>query len=215
MLCWKKLSKGWQRLMEGHGFAALVTLCVAIITFTAVWTGRSTPTPVIPDLPVTDGHEASSLQQQSLRNAATPTPLPAVQPISWQAPLEEYDVLRAFAADVMTLSGVTGMWQLHAAVDISAEPGSPVAAMADGKVTACGEDELRGCYVELAHQDGYVTRYEGLALLNAIRQGDTVRAGQTLGFSGNTILDETDLGSHLHLQASLNGVPVDPLSLLE
>ena len=215
MQCWKKVNKGWQHLMEGHGFAALVTICVAVIVFTAVWTGRSEPTPIIPDLPVSDGYQASSLQQQSLREAATSTPPPETQPIRWQPPLEELNVLRSYTADVMTLSGVTGLWQIHPGVDLAAEAGTPVVAMADGKVTSCGEDNLRGFYVELAHQDGYVTRYEGLALLNAIREGDPVKAGQTLGFAGNAVLDETDLGPHLHLQALQNGIPVDPLSLLE
>ena len=210
---WKKLSEGWRRLMDGHGFALLVTICVAVITMTAIWSSRPAQTPVIPTLPPDQERQASALQQQSLLEAATPTPLPDSQPILWQSPLEGAEVLRAFHADVMVPSGVTGLWAVHPAVDLSAEAGTPVLAMADGHVAACGEDALTGHWIEVEHRNGCTSRYAGLALLSALREGDPVKAGQTLGFVGNGMLNEADLGPHLHLEVHQQGVAIDPTDL--
>lgn len=215
MVRWKKLTDGWQRMMEGYGFALLTVICVAVITATAVWTGREAATPVIPPLANTQEQQASVLKQQSLQDAVTPSPPPAAQAIHWQAPLEDMRVLRGFSTETMVRSSVTGLWELHAAVDLAAKAGTPVQAMADGQITACGEDTLIGCWVDVTHRDGYVTRYEGMTLLGALRQGDSVKAGQTLGFVGSGMVDETDLGPHLHLEVMQNGAPVDPMPLLK
>lgn len=211
---WQKFTGAYIKFIEGKGFALLVTLCVAVITGTAVWTGSSPSPSASPTPPPADERYAASLHQQSLSDAASPTPLPTQQPILWSAPLSQTNVLQAFAADTMLRSGVTGIWATHPALDLAASAGEPVAAMADGVVTACGEDPLDGIFLTLQHTGGYTTRYAGLAALAALQPGDAVRAGQTVGFVGNGVIHETDLEPHLHLQAFKDDMPVNPLSLL-
>lgn len=213
---WKRFSDAYTRFIDGKGFALLAVLCTAVITGTAVWTGREFSPPAAPTLPPVpaEGYYASSLYQQALSSASTPTPLPATQPVLWSAPLPETHVLQGFADRVMLRSDATGMWATHPAIDLAGNAGDPVAAMADGTVAACGVDALEGIYVVLSHGSGYTTRYAGLAARSAIQPGDPVRAGQTIGFIGSGVLNESNMQPHLHLQTFENGIAVDPLALL-
>jgi murein DD-endopeptidase MepM/ murein hydrolase activator NlpD len=43
-----------------------------------------------------------------------------------------------------------------------------------------------------------------------VRVGDQIQQGQKIGFVGSTGLS---IGSHLHLQLEVGGVPTDPLPL--
>lgn len=208
-----KIRIALERFFASHGFALLVTICVAIIAATALWT-RSSPTLVAYATPPGgDGVNAASLWQQPLP-AATPTPLPSPAPAQWVAPLSEYRLVRGFSGEAMAPSGVTGLWEVHQAIDLAAPAGSPVAAVADGRVKASGTDDFCGAWIEIVHPGGMISRYEALKLLGAYQPGDPVRAGQTIGFVGNSHLGETDLGPHLHLQIITDGSPVDPFDLL-
>ena len=199
---------------DSKGFALLATLCVVIITATAVWTNQGSTSYVSPPHPTPDGHYASALMQESLSGASRPTPLPTTQPPLWSAPLPSAEVLQPFSAQ-MVRSTWSGVWSVHEAVDLKAEAGTPVRAIAAGVVADAGEDPLEGTFIELRHADGYISRYASLALTGALVRGDDVRAGQTIGFVGSTAPSEEHLGPHLHLQVSQNGSMLDPLPLFD
>ena len=200
------------RFAQGKGFALLTVLCVGVITTTALWTRHEPVAPAVHATPPAVERPASVQMQQSLLAAVTPSPLPTQQPLLWRAPLEELDVIRVFSGTDMLRSGTTGLWAVHHAVDLSADAGVPVSAMADGRVLRCDEN---GSWIVLAHTGGYESCYSSLRQLGPYRTGDPVRAGQIIGFVGNTIPDEADLGPHLHLQVLANGSAIDPLELLE
>lgn len=211
---WKHIGDVYGRFVDGKGFAVLVTLCVAVIAGTAVWTGNVEKKYVKPELPLTEEKSASVLLQQSIHQAITPTPLPSVSDPVWHSPLPELHVVRSFST-VMKRSGVTGIWSIHEGVDLAADTGDPVSAIADGTVVACGENALDGIYVEIRHAQGCVSRYAGLTMSSALQSGDLVHAGQTVGFVGNGMIGETDLGPHLHLELQMDGEAVDPIALLQ
>lgn len=203
-----------RRFIQGYGFALLSAICIGVITATALWTRQSEgnmPTITPPAYAV---QPAGVSLQEALRSAATPTPLPTIQPALWQTPLDQYTVIQGYSPDVMVQSGSISLWSLHLGTDLQAEAGTPVVAMADGKVLACGEGTLDGTWIALSHSNGYISRYCSLALLGAYREGDSVRAGQTIGFVGNTSIGERDLGPHLHLEILHDGQSVDPLDLI-
>ena len=200
------------RFAQGKGFALLTVLCVGVITTTALSTRHEPVAPAVHATPPAVERPASVQMQQSLLAAVTPSPLPTQQPLLWRAPLEELDVIRVFSGTDMLRSGMTGLWTVHHAIDLSADAGAPVSAMADGRVLRCDEN---GSWIVLAHTGGYESCYSSLSLLGPYRTGDPVRAGQIIGFVGNTIPDEADLGPHLHLQVLANGSAIDPLELLE
>jgi murein DD-endopeptidase MepM/ murein hydrolase activator NlpD len=102
----------------------------------------------------------------------------------------------------------------HAAIDIAAPLGTPVTAASDGVVAFVGHLPDGAMIVLLAHPGGYVSEYAHLDdtfMLPPVKAGQTVRAGQVIGFIGLTGITT---GAHLHYAVLKDGAPVDPLSLV-
>ncbi|WP_293787374.1 M23 family metallopeptidase [uncultured Aeromicrobium sp.] len=108
----------------------------------------------------------------------------------------------------MRVHPITGERKLHDGVDIAAACGTPVPALAAGRVS---RSEYRGAYgehVEIIHDDGRATSYSHLSRRQA-SVGHHVAAGDVIGAVGST---GRSTGCHLHLMLLVDGSPVDPLS---
>ncbi len=212
----KRIRKVWCsviRFTEKQGFPILATLCVAVITATALWT-KSSEAPNPPQTPAATDHlSAAQLMQQSLKDAATPFPASTATPPLWLTPVKDAKCLQGFNAEQMVQSSVTGVWALHDSVDLATEKGEPVFAMADGVVCGAGEDPLRGGWVRIDHADGYTADYMGIIAAEGIKAEKHVKAGQLLGYVANGPLEEGNLGPHLHLRVTKDGQAVDPAAL--
>jgi peptidoglycan hydrolase-like protein with peptidoglycan-binding domain len=97
--------------------------------------------------------------------------------------------------------------RFHAGVDFAAPVGTPVRAAAAGRVVWVGSRGAWGLLVTLAHGDGSRTLYAHLHSA-AVRLGDPVGAGETLGTVGAT---GVATGPHLHFEVRVRGAAVDPL----
>ena len=209
----RRIRDGYVRFVEQQGFPIIVTVCVAVITAAALWTNQREEAWAAPTPPVNQDVSAAQLLQQSLQEAATATPAPTGAPQSWAPPVTDADILRPFSADTMAQSGVTGVWRIHDAVDLQADAGEKIFAMSDGLVVDAGEDPLQGVWLLIDHGDGIQALYAGMAMGAAYIPGDRVQTGDTIGFAGNGMLEETDLGPHLHLRVTHNGSAIDPAGL--
>ncbi len=98
----------------------------------------------------------------------------------------------------------------HPAVDLAAEAGAPVLATADGVVEQRGNDRQYGRFLLVAHGQGYESYYGHLKDWN-VAKGDSVLAGQTIGWVGMT---GNSTAPHLHFEIRKDGKPVDPASVL-
>ncbi|NTV01686.1 MAG: M23 family metallopeptidase [Chlorobiaceae bacterium] len=94
----------------------------------------------------------------------------------------------------------------HAGTDFSAPEGTKVMATADGTVAFSGFDSGYGKKVIVDHGNGYQTIYAHLSKA-LIRQGQHVRRGDTIAFSGNTGLST---GPHLHYEVRKDNSVVNP-----
>lgn len=103
-------------------------------------------------------------------------------------------------------SPFTDKKEFHTGLDIVARVGTPVLAPGDGTVLFAGAAEGGGCTVTLDHQGGLTTSYGHLRDV-AVAKGQTVRRGDCLGHVGD--LGQAT-GPHLHYEARLDGVPVNP-----
>ncbi len=213
-IAWTRVRKAYNNFIEGKGFVLIITVCVAVITASAVWTGSRNEPYIPPAPPAYEEQEASVQMQQTIQEASTPTPLPPVRTITWHAPLSSPEVVMSFSADQPIYFESLGIWATHTGSDLQTDLGEPVYAMADGKIISCGEDPLLGVYVHIRHAEGYESRCSGLKMLSSVRDGDQIRAGQTLGFAGNTIPAEDFLGPHLHLEILHHGEAIDPAQFL-
>lgn len=209
-------AKRYSAFVEKQGFPIIVTICVGVITASALWASpgkqemQSSP---LSNPPAPISQPASQLLQESIRNAASPTPAPTPAPKRWQSPLDSCSILRPFSAEKMVKSDVTGLWAVHDALDLQAERGALVRAMSDGTVTGAGNDRLLGVWLEIDHGGGIHALYAGMALPGTFIPGDQVSPGDTIGFVGDGMLEEADLGPHLHLRVTKDGRPTDPWTL--
>ncbi len=99
---------------------------------------------------------------------------------------------------------------LNKGIDIAGDLGQPVLAASDGTVVYAGSG-LRG-YGELViikHSDTYVSAYGHNRRL-LVREGQQVKAGQSIAEMGSTGTDRVKL----HFEIRRQGKPVDPLQYL-
>lgn len=99
---------------------------------------------------------------------------------------------------------------LHRGVDIAVPVGTPVHAMAAGRVRFAGVQRGYGTVVWLDHGGSVLTVYAHLSALR-VRAGEAVRGGQVIGLSGASG-DAT--APHLHFEIWRWGRQVDPVPLL-
>ena len=101
-------------------------------------------------------------------------------------------------------------WTHHQGVDFAAPTGTPVHAVADGKVLMAAFYGGYGNLIILEHAGGYTTYYAHLsAYAPSIEVGATVRRGDEIGSVGST---GRSTGPHLHFELRRNNVYIDPLS---
>jgi murein DD-endopeptidase MepM/ murein hydrolase activator NlpD len=97
----------------------------------------------------------------------------------------------------------------HYGVDYAAPPGSPVWAIADGKVIFCGWNGGYGKQIILRHANGYESMYGHLSRFGpGMRKGKLVHQKQVIGYVGSTGLST---GPHLDFRLSKNKVFLNPL----
>jgi murein DD-endopeptidase MepM/ murein hydrolase activator NlpD len=100
--------------------------------------------------------------------------------------------------------------ELHSGADVYVAEGTPVAAMAGGRVTQAGAFGAYGLTVVLDHGGGTQSLYAHLSQID-VAVGDEVRGRQIIGLSGST---GNATGPHLHFEIRRRGRPEDPVPLL-
>ena len=100
--------------------------------------------------------------------------------------------------------------KLHKGMDYAAACGTPVGAMAAGKVLATTHNRGAGNKVIVSHglHNGQIltTSYHHLQGF-AVSAGQRIEAGQTVGYVGST---GASTGCHLHFETHLDGTALDP-----
>ncbi|WP_408004311.1 peptidoglycan DD-metalloendopeptidase family protein [Zestomonas carbonaria] len=165
---------------------------------------RTTPAPAAkPAAPVAPATPARPTAAAPAPPAATPAQTP-IQPVARSASGW------AWPANGPLIARFSSNGSLNKGIDIAGELGQPVLAASDGSVVYAGSG-LRG-YGELViikHSDTYVSAYGHNRRL-LVREGQQVKAGQTIAEMGSTGADRVKL----HFEIRRQGKPVDPLQYL-
>ena len=98
----------------------------------------------------------------------------------------------------------------HSGLDLAVPVGSDVRATGGARVKEVGTDSAYGRYVLLEHPQGYESMYGHLSRV-IVAAGDSVRAGQVIGLSGNS---GRSTAPHLHFEIRRGGQSIDPLTLV-
>lgn len=105
---------------------------------------------------------------------------------------------------------VSGKYGFHTGLDLAAAEGTPVAASFYGRVVETGSSDVWGNYVLLEHSEDFCTYYCHLSEIY-VEEGAVIRQGETIGLVGST---GWSTGPHLHFEVRINGVRVNPETLL-
>lgn len=99
----------------------------------------------------------------------------------------------------------------HKGVDFKGKVGTPLYAVAPGKVVFVGSKSGYGRVVEIEHSLGFSTLYAHLDSFNVAR-GDIVRARDVIGLGGNS---GKTTGPHLHYEVRYKDQPFNPYSFIK
>lgn len=97
-------------------------------------------------------------------------------------------------------------WKAHLGTDYAAAYGTPIVSTANGTVIASSYTGGNGNYVKIRHNSKYTTQYLHMTKRN-VRNGQTVKQGDVIGFVGSTGLAT---GPHVCYRFWVNGRQVDP-----
>ena len=110
------------------------------------------------------------------------------------------------------ISSEFSLQEKHFGVDITLPENSAIYSVSDGRVLFAEWTSETGFVIILEHLNGLTSVYKHNSSLSKT-QGEYVRRGEVIGFSGNT--GELTSGPHLHFELWLEGDPVDPLGFIE
>jgi murein DD-endopeptidase MepM/ murein hydrolase activator NlpD len=105
----------------------------------------------------------------------------------------------------------TGEKGFHSGVDISASPGTPIRATADGIVIHSGRTQYSGFLVVLEHGHGFKTIYAHNKK-NLVKVGQTIKRGEVIAYVGST---GKSTGPHVHYEVWEKGKNVNPKKYLQ
>lgn len=127
----------------------------------------------------------------------------------------EGEILREFAKENLVYSETLKEWITHNGIDIKAEKTTVVKVSADGTVKSIKNDPRYGITVVVEHVNGYVSIYSNLLTAEFVKEGESVKQGQTIGTVGNTATFEIADESHLHFELLKDNEYLNPSEYLK
>lgn len=215
--------------------AFMVTAIVAVSIFTAV-SKRKEPPSVLPNTDTTtptttiDRHLPQGTETtDSDKTTAAPDDVTTAEkdagaepaePVGPTKPVYQMPVLgyvsKDYSDSVLIYSLTMDDYRTHMGIDICASVGTVVMAFADGTVSRVYDDPMCGMTVVISHADGLESYYMNLqsTLPAGIEVGKSVKAGDTIGGIGETMITEIADASHLHFELKRGTEYVDPMDYL-
>lgn len=157
------------------------------------------------------GDSSSSLPAEQPQELSEQDELVDVQGPYFALPLGG-EIIAQFSDNELVYHKTLADWRTHNGADIAGQPDTAVAAAAAGRVTKVYNDALWGTVVEQT-SGGLTLRYAGLDKDVAVKVGDEVSLGQTIGRLGE-IPAEAEHGAHLHFEVKDANGYKNPVSLV-
>lgn len=232
--------KGILSFIEKRGYYIVIILCLAIILTTAIYvttynigsdkeldyqgtlpdeitddTLAQSGTLIQPAVDVSVVAEAKPEENKVSGNTVTAVnaTVPTAPTKFTTAPVFG-QITFEFSLDRLVYSKTLEEWRTHSGVDISADRGTAVKAVADGIVSEIKHDPRYGFAVIIDHQNGLKTLYANLAESDAVSTNQRIKQGDNIGNIGNTAAFESVEPPHLHFEVLKNNSGVNPVSYL-
>ncbi|MEA5038574.1 MAG: peptidoglycan DD-metalloendopeptidase family protein [Clostridiaceae bacterium] len=160
---------------------------------------------------------ADAAYQEWLASYVPPTPAPSsgtspdvpgnAPSSQWMTPVPYYTLTSPFG---WRIHPITQVEKFHSGLDMACASGTEIYATRSGTVTNASYNDSAGYNVSISHGDGYTSIYMHMTRY-VVSDGDTVTAGQVIGYVGSTGMST---GPHLHFTVKYNGEYVDPQTLI-
>ena len=142
--------------------------------------------------------------------------VPPNSQVPYLAPLKDPQITSGYG---MRKNPRTGKEQFHYGVDFRGSMGTPVYAIGEGVVymDLGMSNSSQGWYIEVNHGEGLISHYANLLGIRSedsipVRQGDPVKAGDLIGYIGNS--GKFSTGPHLHFEMRKGSERVNPMDYL-
>ncbi|MBE81819.1 MAG: hypothetical protein CME21_04575 [Gemmatimonadetes bacterium] len=106
---------------------------------------------------------------------------------------------------------ITGQRSFNKGIDIAGRKGTPIVATADGRVDAARYHQRLGYTVSIDHGNGLRTVYAHMDRKDAVKPGEQVSRGDTIGRMSNT---GRTTAVHLHYAVILNNHAQNPIDYI-
>lgn len=236
----KERSGGLDRFLAGKGFYIVLFLCAAIIGI-SVWSlsaGGAGKAAGETDTKLSDSGAVSGdyggdfeAAEPVISSEAPQTPEPENPPAAaktgtwkqgdaWYGDNAKYaaaldgETIRAYSTDTLSYDATMSDWRTHDGIDVAAADGTAVKAVHAGKVESVGKDDMYGVSVVVDQGGGVKTTYANLRESPAVQAGDTVSAGDVIGYIGSTAICEAAEAPHVHISMSKDGRSMDPATCI-
>ena len=110
---------------------------------------------------------------------------------------------------------LTHRGRTHAAIDLYAEPGTPIVAPVSGTVTASASGDVGGNYVRIVGDDGFVYYFAHMQDASPLQKGQRINVADIIGFVGNTgSAKNTKPHLHFSMRGRAGNQPINPIPYL-
>lgn len=184
--------------------AAATILTVYFVVGNPNDVGENPPPVVDPDNTPTQPSEPTGPSQPDV-------PSDGEDAVRFTNPVESLSVMSGYG---FYHNQTLGWYYEHSGLDIAAEEGTEVLAMANGRVESIQTDELTGTQIVLDHGDGLKTTYRFVTAAENLAIGSSVIKGQVIATVAAATGAEYKDGAHLHLEITLDAKTVDPTEYL-
>jgi murein DD-endopeptidase MepM/ murein hydrolase activator NlpD len=181
---------------------AVVIAVVTVLIIAIVAARQSVPAPDGPNLDTGSGDLSNDTPTLDENEDTLPT---------FSLPIEG-ELSVDFSDSVPVFSQTMNDYRTHLGVDIKAELGKEVLAVADGTVSNVWVDPFMGTCVSIDHSGEAVSIYKNLApeVNEGIIIGASVKSGDVIGAVGETAMNEIAQEPHLHYELKVDGKHIDP-----
>lgn len=182
---------------------AVIITVVAVLVIAVTVARRSTYDVGGTDTPSSSNTDNSDQNASLGDNESLPTFCP---------PLAECSLDIDFSDTVLVFSQTMNDYRTHMGIDLGAQLGDSVMAVADGIITNIWNDPFMGTCVSIEHKGNAVSYYKNLdpVVKEGIVIGASVKAGDVIGAVGESAMNEIAQEPHLHLEMKVNDKHVNP-----
>jgi len=180
----------------------------------------NTPVTGVPAIPTQPAVTTAAVTTTGARQEQAAPPPPVTEPVKRANAAAFFvmpiggDVVKPFSGGELMYSETFSDWRVHNGIDIKAEKGSPVKSCASGTVKEIYEDVMLGVIVVADHGEGIEGFYCGMNKTPAVKKGDALEPGTTIGSIADTPSEAND-PPHFHFEMKKDGRYADPLVVMK